>query len=637
MKLDPDQLKLSPAEIRSFFDARQASPHHSLDVFDLAALAMGIVAPSGYWLRANPAMSTLFGYEPDKFLGLHSSELIHPDDLDETRRQFDALRDGQRDHASIEIRCVQSSGEIIWTRQHVTPLRPPALQATYFLLQVENISDLKASESLRLQQANLHETLVKHLPGMLVCVFDRDLRFTLVEGRLDEDHSLNQETLLGKTPREVLADPAYADFVEEHYLAVLEGEARTYELNRDGRSYQIRVVPVPDDSGAIDSGMAIFIDTTELKAVEASRRRRGEIYRAIVRNLPGAIAAVFDRDLRYLVVDGHGLTDLNLTPEMVEGKMIQDFWGADRCDNIVQKLKATIDGEPQIYDATIGTRHYEVRTVPIHEADGSIEIGVVVNFDITSRKEHERQVQLVSEALAKSNRELEEFASVAAHDLRAPLVTVHGLASILSEDYRDVLDHDGQHLIDRIVANATQMQTLLGELLDISRLGRSETDVAPVSLSAVIEHVCKHQKITLERRNVELLVAVEDVTLLANWTRIVQLFSNLVDNAIKYTPGDRTPRIEITATAEGDQWLISVSDNGIGIPEDHLETVFEMFKRLRTGQELNPQGSGMGLALVERIVNLHGGQIWIDPEVSAGATFRMLFPKPARSDEGVVA
>ncbi len=635
MPIDTNTLKLTPSDIRGVYGSSDASPHFNLDVFDLASVAMGIVTPSGYWLSANPAMSTLFGYTAADFLGIHINELIHPDDVEMALAEHRKLVEREIDHIVIEARSLQNTGDMIWTRQHITAIRVPARSGVYLLVQIENIHELKMSEALRYQQADLHQTLIQHLPGVLITVFDKDFRYQLVEGQGLENHGLTNDSILGLTPWEVVGG-IQADQAVQHFKAALAGETRNFETERDGRYYQVRVAPLRDEHGVISSAMAVYIDVTGMKATEASRQRRGEIYRAIVRNLPGAIAAVFDKDLRYLVVDGHGLADLNLTPEMVEGKTAMEFWGDDRRDSVVRHLQATIDGEPQSYEGVIQGREYEIRSVPIPEPDGSINIGVLINFDITERKEHEREMKAVSEALAKSNRDLEEFASVAAHDLRAPLVTIHGLATILAEDYPDSLDDDGQYLVSRIVANADQMQTLLAELLDISRVGRSESDFTLISLQDAIEHVREHQKISLERRKVKLTADMADVTLLANWTRIVQLFSNLIDNAVKYTPSERAPQIEISVIDEGDSWLISVADNGIGISEDHREMVFEMFQRLRDGQQLNPHGTGIGLALVNRIVGLHGGQIWIDPDVTEGTTFRMTFPKPDPSEDGVV-
>src|SRR5690606_25962155 len=220
---------------------------------------------------------------------------------------------------------------------------------------------------------------------------------------------------------------------------------------------------------------------------------------------------------------------------------------------------------------------------------------------------HEREIQVASEALARSNRALEEFAVVSSHDLRAPLVSLHGLATILADEYRAKLDVEGRYILERVVANAGQMVGLLNDLLNVSRVGREDADCVPLDLAAVVANVAGQQRFSLQRRGGKLRIELDGVMVEANWTRMVQLFSNLIDNAIKYTPPERAPRIAISARQEGASWLVRVADNGVGIPEDHREDVFGMFQRLRSGKELNPSGTGMGLALVARIVQLHGG------------------------------
>ncbi|MEZ4523581.1 MAG: PAS domain-containing protein [Thermomicrobiales bacterium] len=633
MAAGSNHLKLSSAEIRSLFTDADTSPHLRMDVFDLAAVAMGIITPFGTWLRANPAMSALFGHPAEEFLNFQTNALIHPDDVARAESERRKLIDREQDHLRLEVRCLHGSGEVIWTRQHLTAVRLPEREATYLLVQIEDISELKASEALRRQKDDYLRTLVGHLPGVVVASFDRDLRLQMIEGQGLEHHGLSNEDLQGRTPYEI-AGPVHGPEIVAHFKAALAGRSRTFESMHGERYYETRVIPMPDENGEISSGLAVYIDITDLKRAEISRQRRGDIYRAIVRNLPGAIAAVFDRDLRYLVVDGHGLADLGVTPEMVEGKTVWEFWEPGRRESVARHLQAALDGEPQEYESTIQGRDYEVRAIPIPDADGTINIGVVVNFDITERKNYEREMTAVSEALARSNRELEQFAFVASHDLRAPLISLQGLATILEDEHYEKLDVQGRYLLSRIIANADQMQKLLIELLEISRVGRADMDFIPVDLEDVVQHVRDQHEFTLRRRNAEVESNLDGVTVYANWTRMVQLFSNLIDNALKYTPVDRAPRIDISASDGGDYWVVAVADNGVGIPEDHRDDVFNMFHRLRSGKDLNPGGAGMGLALVEQIVKVHGGDIWVAPGRAEGTAICFTFPKDEQEEEG---
>jgi signal transduction histidine kinase len=275
-----------------------------------------------------------------------------------------------------------------------------------------------------------------------------------------------------------------------------------------------------------------------------------------------------------------------------------------------------------------------VRIVPVPGEEGGIVGGILTAQDITDRLQAELAVRATAEALARSNRELEEFAFVASHDLRAPLVSLRGMATILAEEYAGGLDDEGRFIVERLLVNTGNMQQMLDELLDIARVGRSESAFSSVDLSLVAERVIEEQRFALTSRNARVECDLDGVVVEANWTRMVQLFTNLIDNAIKYTPPERSPHIVIRAEDDNQKWMISVSDNGVGIPVDHCETIFGIFQRLRSGEDLNPAGTGMGLALVARIIALHGGLIWIEPGVREGSTFHFTLPKAGFLERG---
>ncbi len=608
------------------YEGAETSPHLSMDVFNLSAVGMGIIGPSGFWVRANPAMSEFFGYQQDDVLGVAPHDLVHPDDLPHMRDMHERLSRQEFEQTRVEVRCLRKGGEVVWARHHLTALRVPGREAMYLLVQIEDITELRVLERRHRQRNEYYRAMVQNLPGVVASSFDRDLRYLVVEGQGMASQRLTSEMIEGKSVWEFWGEE-YGEQVAGHMRATLAGERRSYESTNNGRDYDVRFIPLPDEDGEINTGLVLNIDVTDLKAAEISKRRRGEVYRAIVRNLPGAIAAVFDRDLHSVVVDGHGLANLGLAGDMLEGASISELWGPESRDRVTSYLLATLDGEPQTFDESSKGRDFDVRTVPILDDDGAIHLGVLIGVDITERKLHDVEMQTASEALARSNRELEEFAVVASHDLRAPLVSLHGLASILADEYRDKLDVEGRYILDRIVVNAEQMQTLLIDLLNISRVGRVDSDFTVVDLGEVVEHVMDQQRFSLQRRDGKLHADLSGITIQANWTRMIQVFSNLIDNAIKYTPSERSPEIEISARDEGDRWLVTVADNGVGVLEDHREDVFGMFHRLRTGKQLNPSGTGMGLALVERIVRLHGGDIWIDPDRAIGTAFHFTFPK----------
>ncbi len=250
-----------------------------------------------------------------------------------------------------------------------------------------------------------------------------------------------------------------------------------------------------------------------------------------------------------------------------------------------------------------------------------------LQVEVIERTRAETELRQSTGALERSNRSLQEFAYVASHDLKAPLVSLQGLAAMLQEDIGPNLTDDTRLYLDRIVANATKMRNLLDDLLELSRVGREDAPLSAVDLGNVIEGVSGQLRQMLDQRNGQVIVRGDLPVVAGNPVRLQQVFSNLIDNAVKYTPTDRAPVIEISARERHDTWQITVSDNGTGIPVEHRDKIFTMFQRLPKGRSMNPTGTGMGLAIISRIVEANGGRCWISDSDENGTTFCLTFPK----------
>lgn len=233
----------------------------------------------------------------------------------------------------------------------------------------------------------------------------------------------------------------------------------------------------------------------------------------------------------------------------------------------------------------------------------------------------------IEDRLNAKTREQETFIYTVSHDLKAPLVSIQGMAGILVEDYGAVLGPDGRRYLDRIVANADKMQALLADLLELSRVGRVDDEYGPVDLRMVVGDVMEQLSHTLTVRGARVEVAPSLPVVYACSKRLVQVFTNLIDNAVTYTPKERVPLVRITARHAGGAWEIEVRDNGAGIPAAFHDKVLQIFQRLPAGKTLNPAGTGVGLAIVARIVETHGGRVWIESEEGMGTVFHFTLPQ----------
>jgi PAS domain S-box-containing protein len=260
---------------------------------------------------------------------------------------------------------------------------------------------------------------------------------------------------------------------------------------------------------------------------------------------------------------------------------------------------------------------------PIRDATGAVRGYVKITRDLTERKLADAALAERTRELEISNRDLLEFASVASHDLQEPLRKVASFCQLLARQYQGQLDEEADEYIGFVVDGAIRMQQLINDLLALARVGRSGAKRTGVDCGKVMQQVRMELAPVIEQAGADLVAAVDLPVVCAHQGLIAELFSNLVANAIKFRR-DEPPRIEVWATREAGEWRFAVADNGIGIEAQYADRVFAVFERLHSRSEY--PGTGIGLALCRKIVELHRGRIWFESEPGAGTTFYWTMP-----------
>ena len=266
------------------------------------------------------------------------------------------------------------------------------------------------------------------------------------------------------------------------------------------------------------------------------------------------------------------------------------------------------------------------------------ELGILASaFNNMAEELEERDRQLeneknrvlgANEELKRSNSELEQFAYVASHDLQEPLRMVSSYMALMKRRYEGTLDSDADDFIGFAVDGANRMQTLINDLLTYSRVGTRGKPLTPIDCTSVLEQVLMNLEVAIDESGA---VVTHDPlpTVMADDSQLAQVFQNLIGNAIKFR-GEEPPHIHIAAEQKSDEWVFSVADNGIGIDPESFDRIFEIFQRLHGRDEYS--GTGIGLAVCKKIVERHGGRMWVESEPGKGATF--YFTIPAVRTEG---
>ena len=244
--------------------------------------------------------------------------------------------------------------------------------------------------------------------------------------------------------------------------------------------------------------------------------------------------------------------------------------------------------------------------------------------NITERKEAEKQLLNYNKQLENRNKELEEFTYLTSHDLQEPLNSIISWGSLLKDRSYNALDEVGKQSLQMIEKSSYRMKDFIISLLDYTRVGK-EKEKSMVSIIELIENLKLDLTATIKKNKVTINYSGNDITLMAYRHDLIKVFQNLISNAIKYRKQNTDPVVEITGRELNDKYEFAVTDNGIGIEEEHYQKIFEIFRRLHTRDKY--EGTGIGLANCKKIVELHDGEIWVNSVPGAGSAFYFTIAK----------
>jgi len=317
------------------------------------------------------------------------------------------------------------------------------------------------------------------------------------------------------------------------------------------------------------------------------------------------------------------------TAEEIIGKHFSVFYTqADREKHIPETILTDAAAKGQVYFESWrvrkdGSEFWGSITIKaVHDKAGQVVGFAKITRDLTERKLAENTIQCQLHELDAKNKELEQFVYIASHDLQEPLLTVNNFIDLLQQEYGKLFDDDARQYFRFMGQATTRMKNLIKGLLDYSRIGREKT-ISRLDCNHLVGTVLKDMSATITQTNA-LITSTRLPVIRGYQVELSQLFQNLIVNAIKFRKKGNRPSIDISANRTGNYWQFSVKDTGIGIDPIHKEKIFKIFQRLHNRDDY--EGSGIGLANCKKIVELHGGTIYVESQPGAGSIFYFTIP-----------
>jgi PAS domain S-box-containing protein len=586
-------------------------------------------------------VAELFGYQREELIGQTPVFLSPPAQPDgqtseaAARSHVAAALSGQQQHFFWRHR--RNDGSLIDTEVSLK-----AIDITHRRIVLATVRDItkrrQAEEALRRRTEELTERLIE-----LNCLYSisfilsrRDISIKEISQKIVDAIPTSFQYPEITAARIVLGDQTYANpnFYETKWLMrrVIRNSQQTLgsiEVVYLEERPQMAVGPFLDiERLLVDTIAHLLEDYLERSRNEQALRDSEDRYRAIITS--GAIGlALADLDGFIFQTNAALQKFLGYSDAELVGKSAREITHADDRETSASMYAELAQGKRQFYqiekrylrkDGTTVWGSLTASLVRKSNGEPMYVVGLIQN--ISKRKQAEEMVKSRTEELARSNAELEQFAYVASHDLQEPLRMIASYVQLLQRRYTDKLDQDANDFIAYAVEGANRMKALIQALLEYSRVGTRAKDFAITDFSVLLTRVVANLKLSIAETNA--IITSEPLPALpADESQMGQLLQNLIENALKFH-NSAPPHVRVSAEQQNGEWVFSVSDNGIGVESQYFERIFEIFQRLHPRGRY--KGTGVGLAICKKIVERHGGRIWVESQQGAGSKFKFTIP-----------
>jgi PAS domain S-box-containing protein len=376
-----------------------------------------------------------------------------------------------------------------------------------------------------------------------------------------------------------------------------------------------------------------YID--QLSENEKEIKHANDFLNTILENIPNMIFVKDARELRFVRFNKAGEELLGYKREDLLGKNDYDFFSKEQADFFIQKDKETLDKgellniEEEHINTKSGKKILHTKKIPVKDANGETTHLLGISEDVTEQKLAEAELKISNDQLESANKELESFSYSISHDLRAPLRAIHGYTKILEEDYYNKLDKEGKETIQAVLRNSKRMGELIDDLLAFSRLGKKELSTDMINMDMLVREVCTEIISPVTKHKVNLVIE-QLPPANVDYALMRQVLINLISNAVKFSSGRSISHVKIGIEKKDGINTYFVSDNGVGFDMRYYNKLFGVFQRLHSQEDFS--GTGVGLAIVKRIIQKHNGTIWAESVLNEGTTFYFTLNNTKKND-----
>ena len=585
----------------------------------------------GMIIDANEKASSQFGYSRAEILSLTITDLNSQDKHKIDNWDYEAI-----------IKDEVKNFEVNFRRKNSEPF-PADVSSCLFEIQGQKIvqsivRDLSGRRKAQHRIKNLND-LYKNILDSInhgVVVTDKSDVIYFANEAMKKIAGLSHDNILGSFILEDFPDSNCKIFQQKYWKAkgaLTPVHYKTYQTTAGAghKNYQLRwLVPIIKDGNY--NGMIYTVeDITRQKKTEEALKCSEQKFSSIVLN---ANAGIILSNKRGIIVEFNPAAEnifeikreqaLKMKLWDMTAKFAVDlpFTNKELKKEYTQQTKKAIEFRLEFkIKVNNKTKYIASRISTIKMRSDNLFLQII--DDITEHELMEEQKQRYAAELERSNQELQQFAYVASHDLQEPLRMVRSYVQLLAMRYRGKLDADADDFINYAIDGASRMNTLINDLLAYSRVGTHGKDFKPTDCESVFNRTIANLQVAIKEKDAVVTHDAHLPTVMADETQLVQLFQNLISNAIKFC-SEEQPWIHITVEQKGKEWLFAVRDNGIGVEPQYAERIFEIFQRLHSKAEY--AGTGIGLAICKKIVERHRGSIRMESELGMGSTFYFTLP-----------